>query len=137
MPTSPPLLLSAPSLSPLLSSFLFPLPPTPSLSPLPTPPPSCPLSPPDPSPGLFAQSEGDSLVLGFAPAAIFPCLYISSWGIEADIVLAALLCAFLFEITRYFIGPATTSLGPIVRIAVLAGLAAGTKYNGLLALIVG
>jgi hypothetical protein len=80
----------------------------------------------------FYQFRGDYVVLGFITAAIFPCLYISSWGIEADIVLTAVMCAYLFEITRYFSGSASASLWSIVRPAVLAGLAVGTKYNGLL-----
>ena len=83
----------------------------------------------------FYRFQGDTLVLAFATAVVFPCLFISSWGVEADIVLTALMCAFLYEITKYYGSSGTPTLGPILASGVLAGLAMATKYNGILAIV--
>jgi hypothetical protein len=79
--------------------------------------------------------RGSSLVVGFALLVTFPCLFISSYGAEADIVLTAVLSAFLFYLTR----DSTTrrSIGSSLRLGVLAGIAAATKYSGLAALATG
>jgi 4-amino-4-deoxy-L-arabinose transferase-like glycosyltransferase len=73
-------------------------------------------------------------LLGLSLLLVFPCLFISSYGVEADIVLTAILSAFIFYLTRYFAGPGEASIPDVVRLGVLAGLAAATKYNGLVAL---
>src|SRR5206468_587681 len=62
----------------------------------------------------------------------FPCLFISSYGAEADIVLAAILSAFIYYFTRDF---ATGKMTASLRLGVLAGLAAATKYSGLVAVV--
>jgi hypothetical protein len=80
--------------------------------------------------------RGASLVTGFALLLTFPCLFISSYGAEADIVLSALLSAFLYYLTRDF-GRGTFSIPSAVRLGALAGLAAATKYSGLVALVSG
>jgi len=76
-------------------------------------------------------------LLGVALALSLPCLYIGSGGVEADIVLTAILCAFLYYITRYFCVDSGSGIRSVAVLGVLAGLAAGTKYNGLLAAAVG
>ena len=81
-------------------------------------------------------SRGASLVTGLALLLTFPCLFISSYGAEADIVLSALLSAFLYYLTRDF-GRGDASLPSAVRLGTLAGLAAATKYSGLVALVSG
>lgn len=80
---------------------------------------------------------GEYRVLGVALALSLPCLYLASGGVEADIVLTAILCAFLYYVTRYFCVDSGSGFQSILVLGVLAGLAAGTKYNGLLAVAVG
>ena len=65
----------------------------------------------------------------------FPCLFISSYGPDADIVVAAAMTMFLAAIMLFAYSPGVTihSLGAI-RIGALAGLAASAKYSGLIAL---
>lgn len=71
---------------------------------------------------------------GLAVLCVFPCLFISSYGIEADILLTAILTAFLYYLTRYWLAPDRASTAALVGLGALAGLAAATKYNGLVAL---
>jgi len=81
---------------------------------------------------------GEYRVLAAAVAAAVPCLFISSWSVEADILLTAILCAFAYHLVRYFQADETMgSSRRLVLLGVLAGLAAATKYNGVLALVVG
>ena len=79
--------------------------------------------------------RGAALVTGFALLISFPCLFISSYGAEADIVLTALLSAFLFYLARD--SSTRTSTGSALRLGLLAGIAAATKYSGLVALASG
>ena len=73
---------------------------------------------------------GHERLVGVALLLAFPCLFISSWGIEADIVLTALMSAFIYYCVRFFERPEwRTAIG----LGVLAGLACATKYHGLLA----
>ena len=75
--------------------------------------------------------RGATLVIGVALLLTFPCLFISSYGAEADIVVTAILSAFIYYLTRDFaVGTVASSL----RLGVLAGLAAATKYSGLVAI---
>lgn len=78
--------------------------------------------------------RGASLVQGVALLLVTPVLFISSYGAEADIVLTAVLSAFLFYLTRYAAHPSTARPLDVVVLGLLAGLAAATKYNGLVAL---
>lgn len=75
---------------------------------------------------------GGTLVMGCALLLAFPCLFMSSYGAEADIVLTAVLSAFLYYLTRDWWMPA--SAASAVRLGALAGIAAATKYSGLVAL---
>ncbi len=45
--------------------------------------------------------RGAWLVLGFGLAAIFPCLFFSSYSIEPDILLAGLFAACIYYLTRW------------------------------------
>lgn len=78
------------------------------------------------------RCRGASLVVGVALLASFPLLFISSYGAEADIVLTAILSAFIYYFVRDFGGG---SVGTSVRLGVLTGLGAATKYSGLAALV--
>jgi 4-amino-4-deoxy-L-arabinose transferase-like glycosyltransferase len=81
------------------------------------------------------RCRGVSLTIGLAVLLVFPCLFISSYGPEADILLTAILCAFLYYLTRYYAQPARATFPrDIVRLGLLAGLAAATKYSGLVAI---
>ncbi len=79
------------------------------------------------------RCRGGSLVAGVALLVTFPCLFISSYGAEADIVLTAILSAFLYYASRDLThsGSVTDS----VRLGALAGVAAATKYSGLVAIV--
>jgi hypothetical protein len=79
------------------------------------------------------RCRGASLVLGLALLVLFPCLFISSYAPEADIVLTAVLTAFLYYLVKYCAQPSRMRPLDVVRIGALAGCAAATKYSGLLA----
>ena len=76
---------------------------------------------------------GAELVLGTALLLIFPCLFISSYGIEADVLLNALMAAFLYYVLRFMRVGRSGRMPDAVILGVLAGLACATKYSGLLA----
>lgn len=82
------------------------------------------------------RCRGAALVCGTALLATFPCLFISSLGPDADIVLTAVLSAFVFYLVRDFSVRLRRSPVVAVRLGVLAGLAAATKYSGLIAVVV-
>ncbi len=78
--------------------------------------------------------------LAMALVLAFPCLFISTFGVEADILVSALLAWALVVLVRL---DAANAWCPVDRraplpsctlLGVLAGLAAATKYNGLVAL---
>ena len=79
------------------------------------------------------RCRGVSIVAGFGLLATFPCLFISSYGAEADIVLTAVLSAFLYYLTRDF--RRSPSAVAAFRLGALAGIAAATKYSGLVAVV--
>ena len=83
---------------------------------------------------LLGQS-GAALLLGTALALVFPCLFISSYGAENDVLLAALMAAFFYRLCRYYLHPARASWREPTVMGILAGLAALTKYPGLLTAI--
>jgi 4-amino-4-deoxy-L-arabinose transferase-like glycosyltransferase len=80
----------------------------------------------EPDPAL--RLIGTGLILGF------PCLFISSYGPDADIVVAATMTMFLAALLPFARDPETQSVGGAVLLGMLAGLAASAKYSGLLAL---
>jgi hypothetical protein len=86
---------------------------------------------------LVCVFERDAVlrVLGGGLILAFPCLFISSYAVEADIVLTALMIAFMFYMTRYAKAPDQRPWRSVASLGLLAGLAAATKYNGLVALI--
>ena len=79
------------------------------------------------------RCRGASLLAGVALLVSFPVLFISSYGAEADSVLTATVSAFIYYFVRDFTG--TGSGFAALRIGVLAGLAASTKYSGLAAIV--
>jgi 4-amino-4-deoxy-L-arabinose transferase-like glycosyltransferase len=79
------------------------------------------------------RCRGASLVVAVALLASLPVLFISSYGAEADIVLTAILSTFIYYFVRDYIGSGTALSA--VRLGLLAGLAASTKYSGLVALV--
>ncbi len=86
--------------------------------------------------GLMGQ-RGAWRVFGLGLAAAFPCLFFSTYAFEPDILVAALVVAFLYYLTRWHLSPRTESIGDVVGLGVLAGLAAEAKYNGVSAVVVG
>jgi hypothetical protein len=80
--------------------------------------------------------RGGPLVLGAALVSAFPCLALSTAGAEADVLLAALLVRFLHALLRYDAAP-TPTVWSAGGLGVWAGLAAATKYSGLIAAVVG
>src|SRR5215471_3693113 len=82
----------------------------------------------------FLRQRGSYLLLASAVVVVFPCLFISSWSAEADILQTALMSAVLYYLTRYDAGPGQAGLKVVTVLGVLCGLAMATKYNGLLAL---
>jgi hypothetical protein len=81
------------------------------------------------------RCRGTTLVLTTALLAVFPCLFISSYGAEADIMLTALLSAFVYYLTRAAARPRLTSTVDAIRLGLIAGAAAATKASGLAALL--
>ena len=79
------------------------------------------------------RCRGASLVLGVALLTSFPLLFISSYGAETDILLTAILSAFIYYFVRDFTG--SGSVLTAVRLGLLAGVAVSTKYSGLVAFV--
>jgi hypothetical protein len=82
------------------------------------------------------RCRGGSLIAGLSMLAVFPCLFISSYGAEADILVTAILSALMFYLARDAGRQPRPGLVPPLRLGVLAGLAAATKYSGLVGLAV-
>ena len=72
--------------------------------------------------------------IGAGIIAVFPCLFISSYAPEADILVAAAMTALLFYLTREFGQPNLHTWRHAVLLGVLAGLAMSAKYSGLIGL---
>lgn len=83
---------------------------------------------------LLRPSRG-ILLLGTSLALVFPCLFISSYGAENDMLLAALMTAFFYRLCLYHLRPGRGSWREPAVMGVLAGLSALTKYPGLLTVI--
>jgi 4-amino-4-deoxy-L-arabinose transferase-like glycosyltransferase len=80
------------------------------------------------------QARGAAFLAGAALLIVFPCLFISSDAPEADIVLTAVMAVFTYYLVRDFAQPEQATARRAVWLGVLAGLAAATKYSGLIAL---
>jgi hypothetical protein len=78
-------------------------------------------------------ARGAEFVVATALTLSVPCLFISSYGLEADILLTALLTVFLYDLTRLLDPGSAVRAWPAVRLGLVAGLACETKYSGLLA----
>ncbi len=77
--------------------------------------------------------RGAELVIGTGLILALPCLFISSFGIEADILLTALMTAFLYYLIIFAEPVRPARYMAAVRLGALAGLACATKYSGLIA----
>jgi len=77
------------------------------------------------------RCRGASMAIGVSLLILFPCLFISSFGAEADVLLTAIGSAIAYYLTRYFINVHSATARDAVRLGVLAGLAIATKYSGL------
>jgi hypothetical protein len=71
--------------------------------------------------------------IGLALILAFPCFFISSYGVEADILLTAIMTAFLYHLVRYWSRADHQTWRQAASLGVLAGLAGATKYSGLIA----
>ena len=80
--------------------------------------------------------RGLGLVIGTTFLLIIPVIVLSSYGSEADIVLAAIMVAFLYHLTRFHLAAEAARFRLVVALGVLAGLAMATKYSGLIAVFV-
>jgi len=82
----------------------------------------------------FVLRDRGLTALGAGIVAAFPCLFISSYAPEADILVAAAMTALLFHLTREFAQPNLHTWKHAVLLGGLAGLAASAKYSGLIGL---
>ena len=79
----------------------------------------------------------DPAIATVGAALIFasPCLFISSYGPDADVVEAAAMTAFLASFIPFAAArPETRTWRSAATVGALAGLAAAAKYSGLIAL---
>lgn len=81
------------------------------------------------------RCRGIRLIGGLAILLVLPCLFISSFGPEADILLAAFLSAFAYYLARAAARPALVSTIDAIRLGAMAGLAAATKASGLVGIL--
>ncbi len=72
--------------------------------------------------------------LALAFAAFLPCLFMGSYAAEADGLLTALMSAFFYLLLRRRLHPGAKTASGAAGLGILAGLAALTKYSGLVAL---
>jgi hypothetical protein len=84
---------------------------------------------------VLYRVRGNPRLLGLALLLVFPCLFISSYGADSDILLTAILSAFVYYLARYSRSPATAQMKDAVRLGILAGLGIATKASGLAALM--
>jgi 4-amino-4-deoxy-L-arabinose transferase-like glycosyltransferase len=80
--------------------------------------------------------RGAQLIVGTGLVLSFPCLFISSYGIEADILLSAIMTAFTYYAVKFFALRRHANYRAAAGLGVLAGLACATKYSGLAAPVV-
>ena len=81
------------------------------------------------------RCSGGSLLVGTALLFVFPCLFVSSYSAEADILLTAIASASIYYLTRYSAYFYQATALDALRLGFLAGLAAATKYNGLVIVV--
>jgi hypothetical protein len=77
--------------------------------------------------------RGPELIVGTGLVLSFPCLFISSYGIEADILVSAIMTTFTYYAVRFAARRHRASYGAAAGLGALAGLACATKYSGLAA----
>jgi 4-amino-4-deoxy-L-arabinose transferase-like glycosyltransferase len=77
--------------------------------------------------------RGAELIVGTGLLLAFPCLFFSSYSIEADILLSAIMTAFVYYAIRFFASRGRARYPRAIGLGALAGLACATKYSGLTA----
>lgn len=77
------------------------------------------------------------VALGVALASSLPVLFFSSYSLEPDLLLGAIITAFAYHLARWYVAPAARSFRFVATVGALAGLAALTKYSGLVAATAG
>lgn len=82
----------------------------------------------------FLARDRALTAIGAALVLTFPCLFIASYGPDADIVVTAAMTAFLLAFTRFDAEPRRQTWRSAMWVGALAGLAASAKYSGLIAL---
>jgi len=73
-------------------------------------------------------------LVGAALILAFPCLFVGADSPEADIVVTAIMSVFLDRLVRFAAAPSRQRWREATIIGILSGLAAATKYSGLIAL---
>jgi len=79
----------------------------------------------------WLRLEPEFLVLGTGLVMFLPVLFFSTHGIEADILLALLMMALMERGLVYEAEPSNQTPRAAIGLGALAGLAAATKYSGL------
>lgn len=80
--------------------------------------------------------RGAYAALGIAVAAALPVLFLSSYSLEPDLLVGAIVTMFVYHLTRWYVRPGARPFASAAWLGVLAGLAAATKYSGLVAAVV-
>ncbi len=80
------------------------------------------------------QIRGISYLCALGVIVSVPCLFISSYGIEGDILVSLLLVFVLVALVKYFSANSPGNITLSSLIGVFCGGAAATKYNGLIGL---
>ncbi|MFH0878686.1 MAG: glycosyltransferase family 39 protein, partial [Lentisphaerota bacterium] len=84
---------------------------------------------------LFRRSRGNR-VLGLALLLAFPCLFISSAGLDVDILLTTILVTLIYYLVLYFHRPDERPWSRPILLGILCGLAIATKFTGMMGLLV-
>lgn len=79
--------------------------------------------------------RGAALVTSVTVMLMYPCLFIASYGAEADTVLTAVMTMFVLALVRWHRAPASRAWRQAAVVGVIAGVAAATKFSGLVALV--
>ena len=83
---------------------------------------------------VLLRASWNERLLAMSLALALPCLVIGSYAAESDILLAALMAAFFYQLCLRRLRPGRRFRGQALILGALAGLSALTKYSGLLTL---
>jgi 4-amino-4-deoxy-L-arabinose transferase-like glycosyltransferase len=73
--------------------------------------------------------------LGLSLLMVLPLLFFSTYGFESDVLLGAIMIALLYYALRYGFRERVPNCWTAIRLGALAGLAAATKYSGLIGVV--